>query len=82
MALPRSARPSLDGTDTRPLGRIAHGALGLLFTLVALSVAASMACRGHDGLQGTGGQSGDEGRRPRPSWLGTGGVAAEPAITR
>lgn len=52
--------------------------LGLLLVLVAAAAAASAACRQPQASEGVGGQSGDEGRRMQPSWLGTGGVAAVP----
>lgn len=63
-----AARPLL-----RPRG------LGLLALLVLAAAAASAACHGPHAEAGVGGQSGDEGRRPGTTWLGTGGVAATSA---
>jgi hypothetical protein len=83
MAQPRDARPHLDSTLAPARQRSsAVGALGFLFVLIALCLAAGVACRGQDGPRGMGGQSGDEGRRPSSPWLGTGGVAAEPSPSR
>jgi hypothetical protein len=57
-----------------------HGA-PLRWSLAGLAVcfSAGLACGGHEDRAGAGGQSGDEGRRPA-AWLGTGGVAAVPAL--
>src|SRR5690349_5294043 len=52
------------------------GGLGVFLLLLVAAAAASAACRGPQASEGVGGQSGDEGRRPQPSWFGTGGVAA------
>jgi len=49
----------------------------LLLWLLAASASASVACRGSDEQAGVGGQSGDEGRRPASSGLGTGGVTSQ-----
>lgn len=67
------------------MARSASGALRrteLHWVLVALAVSFSMslACRSHDAPTGAGGQSGDEGCRAVAPWLGTGGVASEPAL--
>ena len=56
-----------------------HGGVGLLLLLLVMVAAASVACRGPQASEGAGGQSGDEGRRMHPSWLGTGGVGAVPS---
>jgi hypothetical protein len=83
MAQPRDARPHLDPMPaSAPRRSSVVAALGLLFVLLAVSLAAGVACRGQDGPRGMGGQSGDEGRRPSSPWLGTGGVAAEPSPPR
>lgn len=55
-----------------------HAGLGLLLVLLVVAAAASAACRAPQVSVGVGGQSGDEGRRTHPAWLGTGGVAAVP----
>jgi hypothetical protein len=52
----------------------------LIFALFAICLAASLACRDRGVEAGIGGQSGDEGRRPREPWLGTGGVGSEQAL--
>jgi len=59
-------------------GRARRGGLGFLVLLV-IAGAASAACHETHAGNGVGGQSGDEGRRPGSTWLGTGGVAAVPA---
>jgi hypothetical protein len=41
-----------------------------------------LACHAHGGADGAGGQSGDEGRRAQPGWLGTGGVATDLSAAR
>jgi hypothetical protein len=48
-----------------------------LLTALLVSLLAGLACRGHEGGAGVGGQSGDEGRRSTLPWLGTGGVASD-----
>jgi hypothetical protein len=53
--------------------------VGLLLLLIALAAGVSAACRGQPASEGVGGQSGDEGRRMRPSWAGTGGAGALPS---
>jgi hypothetical protein len=55
-----------------------HAGFGLFLVLLVVAAAASAACRAPQVTEGVGGQSGDEGRRTQPSWLGTGGVAAVP----
>jgi hypothetical protein len=66
--------------DRRDARRSApHAGLGMLLLLLVVAAAASAACRGPQVSEGVGGQSGDEGRRMPPSWLGTGGVSATPA---
>jgi hypothetical protein len=60
-------------------GSAPHAGLGLLLLLLVVVAGASAACRGQQASDGVGGQSGDEGRRMHPSWLGTGGVAAIPS---
>lgn len=46
--------------------------------LVVLCLLASLLSCWHPAVrEGAGGQSGDEGRKVRPHWLGTGGVTAE-----
>lgn len=49
-----------------------------LWVLLAC-ISAGLACRGPEERAGSGGQSGDEGRRSTAPWLGTGGVASIPA---
>src|SRR5688572_25139081 len=49
-----------------------------LWLLVAC-VSAGLACRGPEERGGSGGQSGDEGRRSTAPWMGTGGVTSVPA---
>lgn len=56
-----------------------HSGVGLFLLLLVMAAAASVACRGSQAGEGVGGQSGDEGRRMHPSWLGTGGVGAVPS---
>jgi hypothetical protein len=77
---------SSDGCNTPPAGTAPHPPsaggsrlLGALLVLILGCLFASTACRGHEERVGAGGQSGDEGRRAREPWLGTGGVAAVPA---
>jgi len=57
-----------------------HASFGLLLSLLVLAAAMGMACRRPQASEGVGGQSGDEGRRMQPAWLGTGGVAGAPTL--
>jgi hypothetical protein len=57
-----------------------HGGLGFFILLLMLAAATSAACQRQQVSEGVGGQSGDEGRRDNPSWLGTGGVGAVPSL--
>jgi hypothetical protein len=66
--------------DRRDARRSApHAGLGLLLLLLVVAAGANAACRGPQASEGVGGQSGDEGLRMHPAWLGTGGVAAVPS---
>jgi len=66
--------------DRRDARRSAPQAgLGLLLFVLGVAAGLSAACRGPQASEGVGGQSGDEGRRMQPAWLGTGGVAAVPS---
>lgn len=68
----------MERVDRDGRGSAQSGKLGALILLLVVAAAASAACRGPQASEGVGGQSGDEGRR-LPSWLGTGGVSAEPS---
>jgi hypothetical protein len=70
-----------DGRNTPPTGTAsrspAEGRLiGVWLVLVLACLFASTACRGHEERSGAGGQNGDEGRRARDTWLGTGGFTS------
>jgi hypothetical protein len=73
---PRWRRPIGQARALLPVRRQTGAAVWVVLALTAL-LGALFACRGHENEDGAGGQSGDEGRRPRGPWLGTGGVAAE-----
>jgi hypothetical protein len=80
-AYPRldSARRACDAKDMRQAARARKpwASVWLLLGVAALGLWASLlACRGPRTEDGAGGQSGDEGRRPRLQ--GVGGGAAEP----
>jgi hypothetical protein len=63
-------------TRQRSSGARAGRIVPVLLALLAASIASSLACRHAQEQAGAGGQSGDEGRRPATTWLGTGGVTA------
>jgi hypothetical protein len=46
--------------------------------IVVLCVLSSLlSCWPPEDVEGAGGQSGDEGRKVKPHWLGTGGISAQ-----
>jgi len=72
-----SGQRACEARSMREAARSDGQLLWLVLGLAALSLWASLlACRGPRSEEGAGGQSGDEGRRPRLE--GVGGSAAEP----
>jgi hypothetical protein len=64
------------------LGRCGSGSAAALLLLAVSFWLGVMACHAHGGGDGAGGQSGDEGRKVRSGWLGTGGVATDLSAAR